>query len=184
MAFRDAGFRIEPLKVADFKSAREIFVECFSATPVADFQAAWRRRNAGYAKSIGIYTKDGDLVGFLLCDLGGYRFENTHIAFLAVHKLFQKYRLGSCLLETLLHQECEARRNVNLTPLYSQHVWTWYHRQGFYVTRYSEALEGGVFTLMNFHHYPTRLHNRHLWFPCLLPVANSSSRYLKISYRR
>ena len=182
MNFRTMGFKLGPLKVADFKAAREIFTECFDGTRIGDFQMAWKERIR--ATSLGIYTKEDDLVGFLLCDIGGYKFENTHITFLAVHPDFQKFRLGSCLLHTFLHRECEARRNVTLTPLYTAHVWKWYHNQGFYVSQYSKAIDGGVFVMMNFHHYPTRLHNRHLWFPFLLPVANSSSRHLKISYRR
>jgi len=170
--------KLGQLKVADFKAAREIFTECFSATPICDFQYAWRNRIRGPTGSIGAYTKKGDLVGFLLCDLGGYKFKNTHIAFLAVHPDFQKFRLGSCMLETFLKRECEDRRNVTLTPLYTQHVWNWYHRQGFYVTKYSKALEGGTFTLMNFHHYPTRRNNRHLWFPSLMPLGDMSERHV------
>jgi ribosomal protein S18 acetylase RimI-like enzyme len=179
MNFRTMGFKLAPLKVVDFKAAREIFTECFDGTRIGDFQFAWKERIR--ATSLGVYTTDGDLVGFLLCDIGGYKFENTHITFLAVHKLFQKYRLGSCLLHTFLHRECEARRNVTLTPLYTAHVWKWYHNQGFYVSQYSKAIDGGVFTLMNFHHYPTRRNNRFLWFPCLLPVGNSSSRHVPYS---
>ena len=174
--FRDMGFKTGKLKVADFKAAREIFVSTFQDTRVRDFQKAWKNRI--YSRSLGIYTKEDDLVGFLLCDIGGYNFENTHITFLAVHPDFQKFRLGSCLLHTFLYKECEAGRNVTLTPLYTPHVWNWYHRQGFYVTRYSDALGGGVFTLMNFHHYPTRSHNRSLWFNSCLDAKNSS-RYVE-----
>jgi len=174
--FRDMGFKTAKLKVSDFKSAREIFTECFNTTPISDFQYAWKNKNR--FRSLGIYTRDGDLVGFLICHIGGYKYDNSHIKFLAIHRDFQKFRLGSCLLETFLHKECEARRNVTLTPLYTDHVWKWYHRQGFYVTRYSEALGGGVFTLMNFHHYPTRRQNRNLWFPSILD-AKSSSRYVE-----
>ena len=176
MNFRKMGFKLAPLKVADFKAAREIFAECFDGTRISDFQYAWKERIR--ATSLGVYTKDGDLVGFLLCDLGGYKFENTHITFLAVHPDFQKFRLGSCLLHTFLYKECEARRNVTLTPLYTEHVWKWYHNQGFYVTRYSDALEGGIFTLMNFHHYPTRSHNRYLCFKSCMKAV-SSSRYVQ-----
>ena len=174
-SFRSMGFKLATLKVADFKPAREIFTETFHDTPIRDFQYAWKERIR--CTSLGIYTKRGDLVGFLLCDLGGYKYENTHITFLAVHPEYQKFRLGSCLLHTFLHLECEARRNVTLTPLYTPHVWKWYHNQGFYVTRYSQALEGGVFTLMNFHYYPTRRNNRYLWFNSCME-AKSSSRYV------
>ena len=91
MNFRTMGFKLGPLKVADFKAAREIFVDCFHDTRISDFQLAWKERIR--ATSLGIYTKEDDLVGFLLCDLGGYKFENTHITFLAVHPDFQKFRL-------------------------------------------------------------------------------------------
>lgn len=174
--FRSKGFYIARLKVADFKSARDIFTTTFPDTSISKFHVAWRYRIK--SSSIGIYTKEGDLVGFLLTDLGGYKYKNTHIDYLAVHPLYQKFRLGSCLLETLLEKECEASRSVSLTPLYSNHVWYWYHREGFNVTRYAEAEGGGVFTLMNFHPYPTRRHNRYLWFPSLLPVGGASDRHV------
>jgi GNAT superfamily N-acetyltransferase len=174
--FRKAGFSVDTLKVADFKSARDIFKNTFLETPIGNFQHSWRQRIR--SSSLGMYTKEGDLVGFLLANVGGYKYRNTHIDYLAIHPLYQKFRLGSCLLETLLEKECEARRNVTLTPLYSDHVWYWYHKEGFYVTQYSKARGGGIHALMNFHPYPTRNHNRYLWFPSLLPVGGCSDRHV------
>jgi len=171
--FREASFRVEPLKVADFKTARDIFSETFKTTPIRDFQMAWSAKE----NSLGIYTKEGDLVGFILCVMNGCNYDSLHINFIAVHPLYQRYRLGACLLETVLKRECDARHNVTLTPLYT-HVWYWYHQRGFYVTRYSKARGGGVFALMNFHHYPTRGNNMHLWFPTLLPIGGESERYV------
>lgn len=157
------NFSLAPLKIADFKSGRDIFTECFDGTPIRDFQSAWRARLR--SSSLGLYTREGDLIGFLLCDIGGYKYMNTHITFLSIHPRFQQYRLGSFILQTFLKKEIEAGRSVSLTPIYTEHVWSWYHKQGFYVTRYSKATDGGVFTLMNFHPYPTRLHKRVLEFP-------------------
>jgi ribosomal protein S18 acetylase RimI-like enzyme len=129
---------------------------------VAEFGKAWRNRNRSWGKSLGIFCTSSShniLVGFLLCDFGGYKCMNTHITFLAIHPNFQMYGLGSYILQTFLKSEMEARRSVSLTPTYVDHVWKWYHKQGFRVTRYSKADDGGVFTLMNFHPYPTRSHN-------------------------
>lgn len=149
-----------PLRVEDFKSARDIFVNTFKDTPIADFNIAWKSRIP--KASHGVYINKKDLVGFILCDVGGYRYKNTHITFIAVHPFYQKFKLGTHLLELVLLTECEAKRSVSLTPLYVKHVWDWYHRKGFYVTYQCKTTNDETYTLMNFHPYETRRNSPYL----------------------
>jgi ribosomal protein S18 acetylase RimI-like enzyme len=148
------SFVLRSLTSTDVRSAKDIFQQAFPVTKTLEFSKAWKERVTD--SSLGAYTKEGDLVGFVLCDVGGYKYRGTKIQFIAVHPMFQGKGVGDLLLNEVILLETEEHRTILLTPVLNDKVWYWYHKRDFYVTKTSPAVGGGTFYLMTRHSYPTR----------------------------
>ena len=147
------SFYLRPLTQLHVRSARDIFEESFEAEALNSFSKAWRHR---VLPSCGIFTKSGELLAFVLCNVGGWKFTDTKIEYLCVHPLYQASGLGTRLLKHVIENEKKNKRSICLVPLYTPHIWYWYQRHGFYPTSYRKAESGGVYVLMNYHPYGTR----------------------------
>jgi GNAT superfamily N-acetyltransferase len=147
------SFHLKRLTQLHVRSARDMFEECFPLDAVKEFSKTWRYR---VNPSAGIFTRHGDLVAFVICNVGGWKFKSTKIEYLVVHPLYQASGLGTRLLHHVIQSEKKDKRSICLVPLYTKHIWYWYQRHGFYPTTYKAADGGGVYVLMNYHHYPTR----------------------------
>lgn len=147
-------FHLKQLKATDAKSIKDIYDLVFPPSMNKDLHTAWRWRLDDLC--LGSFTSQGDLVGFILCDVGGYRFESIYVNFIAVHPDFQQYGIGSTLIKSILQKAINERKSVSLTPVPVKYIQSWYSKHGFYITHIEKANEGGDFILMNFHSYLTR----------------------------
>ena len=165
------SFSLRSLTPTDVLSAKDIFQLAFPVTKTLEFSNAWKER-VKYS-SLGAFTKEGDLVGFVLCDIGGYKYRSTKIQFIAVHPMFQGKGVGDLLLNEVISLETEEHRTILLTPILNDKVWYWYHKKDFYVTKTSPAVGGGTFYLMTRHSYPTRSKGRYAKFQIPRDMRNS-----------
>jgi ribosomal protein S18 acetylase RimI-like enzyme len=119
-----------------------------------DLHTAWRWRVKSWC--FGAFTTEGDLVGFILCDVGPYGYNSMYINFIAVHPEYQGYCIGTMLLKHILKKAVKASVSISLTPVKTDHIMNWYKKHGFYVTYIGKAIGGGEYILMNCHSYHTR----------------------------
>jgi len=148
------SFSLRPLAPTDVRSAKEIFREAFPVTKTLEFSKVWKNRMR-YA-SLGAFTRESDLIGFVLCEIGGYKYRGTKIQFIAVHPMFQGRGVGDLLLNEVIALEAKGHRSILLTPVLNDKVWYWYHKKDFYVTKTCPSEGGGTFYLMTHHAYTTR----------------------------
>ena len=145
---------IRPLTCLDVRSAFDIFRETFHFEEHKEFNPIWRDRTK--EESVGVFNDDGDLLGFILI------FENQRcLKYIAVHPQFQKFGIGSMLLNYAL-KRCVLRGvSLNLLPA-NDTVKTWYERQGFVLTSWFKARDGKLWPIMNFHTHGTRRNAKNL----------------------
>lgn len=153
-------YSIKKLTAADSKSIKDIYDLVFPISMNKDLHYAWRNRID--TLSFGIFTSSGDLVGFILSDIGGYKFTNLMINFIAIHPHYQSCNLGSKLLSYLLKKCVTLNLSVILTPVPTDRIINWYKSHGFYTTYIGKATDGGVYRLMGFHTYGTRSQTKYL----------------------
>jgi GNAT superfamily N-acetyltransferase len=130
------------LKCEHYKSIRDIFLETFEESDLVMLGSSWKERTK--EKSIGAFTREGDLLGFIIIT-------GTYVDYLAVHPLFQKLKLGTKLLRYSLDRCIEEGGHLYLDyPIGRTDVRDWYIRNGFSLT----SLKGRIGLV--FHTYKTR----------------------------
>jgi GNAT superfamily N-acetyltransferase len=142
-------FAIKPLTCLHYRSAKDIFEETFDSQEYPEFNLSWRLRSK--TESIGIFTSQGDLIGFALI-WGSSRM----LKYLSIHPMFQRFKLGTRLLTAILDHCRSVKKNLYLVPAQSPHVAQWYTKHGFAVSKYFKASDGTTWPYMNFHPYSTR----------------------------
>jgi len=143
------SFKIKPLTSLHCKSVRDIFEETFDRQEYADFNTAWRFRSK--SESIGIFTHEGDLLGFAIIWGSG-----RMLKYLCIHPEYQRFKLGTKLLKAVLDNCLSNGKSLHLVPAQNAHLTQWYSKHGFTVTKYFKAFDGTRWYYMNFHAYPTR----------------------------
>lgn len=140
--------RIKKLLAEHYKSVKDIFGESFYKVGIDDTDLAyyWRARHS--ADSLGIFSNEGDLLGFALVIQPAATPNNRYLIYFAVHSAYRGTRLGSTLISKILEKRRAARGAIHLTPLNTAGLRDWYIKRGFRNTC------GGY---MNFHSYGTRL---------------------------
>jgi ribosomal protein S18 acetylase RimI-like enzyme len=132
---------IKKLTVEHYYSIKDIFTQQFNHKDITtkDLYYSWKNRSRDL--SIGIFTKEGDLIGFALVDY-------NYISFIALHSSFQKMNLGSTLIMNILKKCIRDNRSIYLYPLEQrQKLINWYGSHGFYKTSNG---------FLGFHCYHTR----------------------------
>jgi len=147
-------FLIKPLTCLEYKSAYDIFSETFVREECLHFSSNWRTRSR--TKSVGIFTSQGDLLGFVL--IAGTK---NYINCIAVHPEFQNYSFGTILLQHLLRGCIQTSSNLYLVPA-SERLQHWYSRKGFQVTQIFQSDTKEYGTYMNFHSHRTRIQSKHI----------------------
>ena len=144
---------IHPLRTQDYHSVRDIYHDAFDRhdLPVKDLGVSWRARSI--PDSYGIYSREGDLLGFAIVSFHAKNGANRYLDYLAVHSTFRGMDLGSKLLNYILQLCYETKSSIHLYPLDSERLLAWYAQHGFYHT----GLD-----YMNFHCYETRQQSTHL----------------------
>jgi len=143
-----AGVSMNELKCEHYKSIRDIFLETFDETELKGLGQAWRNRTK--EKCLGAFTKEGDLLGFVITT-------DHYVDYLAVHPLYQQYKIGTSMLQTVLAKCRDDGDYLYLDhPVGQTHVRDWYIRNGFYQT----PLKGRMG--LTYHSYMTRS-RKHLW---------------------
>ena len=142
-------FTIKPLICLHYRSAKDIFEETFDIQEQAHFNSSWKLRSK--TESIGIFTHEGDLLGFALIWSSA-----RMLKYLCIHPLYQKFKLGTRLLTAILDSCRSARKSLYLVPAESPHVAKWYAKHGFVISRYFKASDNSMWPNMNFHPYFTR----------------------------
>lgn len=141
-------YTVKPLTCLDYRTAKETFLEVFDNSEFSDFTSAWRNRVR--EESMGVYTQTNELVGFALVDY------QRKLNFITIHPDYQKYKLGTQLLQKILKNCIERRKGLILVPVPSDHVIAWYKKNGFYETSTYEAVDGSRWMYLGFHTYETR----------------------------
>jgi ribosomal protein S18 acetylase RimI-like enzyme len=139
---------VKPLSCLDYKSAYDILKETFVREECMVFSNNWKYRS--YDKSIGLFTREGDLLGFIL--VSNHR---NYIHCIAVHPDFQNYSVGTKLLQHLLQDCIQSSSNLYLIPA-TDRLKHWYGRKGFQITQTFQSLKNQRGTYMNFHSHGTR----------------------------
>lgn len=139
---------VRQLTLADYKSIKDIFHDAFDchACSEKDCGDSWRQRSA--PDSYGIFSSEGDLLGFAIVSFHKKNGTNRYLDYLAVHSAFRGQDLGSKLLGYILDRCRELRQAIHLYPVNNERIKAWYRSHGFRDTA------GGY---MNQHFYPTRL---------------------------
>lgn len=121
-------YNIKKLTVEHYASVRDIFNQQFPYKDfsLADLHTSWRDRSRDL--SIGVFTKEGDLLGFALI-------ENNYTSFIAIHSSYQGNNLGSNLITNILKKCIRDNRSMYLYPLHQkQNLIKWYGSHGFHKT--------------------------------------------------
>lgn len=100
--------------------------------------------------SKGIYLDSGELAGFILCDVYGKNFEKIKINYIVIHPAFQKQGFGSILLQHVVRMCLKMKRPLTLIPVMKQHILRWYRKQGFRISKISDASDGGKLYEMSY----------------------------------
>jgi ribosomal protein S18 acetylase RimI-like enzyme len=131
----------------DFPEMEEMFTCVFPESETGLKEAfEYRVRNL----SKGIYLDSGELAGFILCDVHGKTFEHIKINYIVVHPAYQKQGFGSILLQQIVTICLKMKKQVTLIPVMKLHILGWYRRQGFRISKVSDALGGGKLYEMTF----------------------------------
>ena len=141
-------YKVKPLTCLDYRTAKEIFLDVFDNNEFSDFAHAWKIKVRD--ESLGIYTSYNELVGFALVDY------QRKLNFIAISPDHQKYKLGTQLLQTVLRNCIVKRKSLVLVPVPSDHVITWYKKNGFYETNTYITCLGTRWMNLGFHTYHTR----------------------------
>ncbi len=136
---------IKPLTAEHFKSVKDIFGESFYKDGMnnTDLCYYWRKRKSD---SLGIFTPEGDLLGFSIIIQPAGTPNNRYLAYFAVHSDYRGGSLGTDLMAATLVRRKGAGGALHLMPLNGK-VRAWYLKRGFKNTF------GGY---MNYHSYGTR----------------------------
>lgn len=118
---------IRKLTAEHTKSANDIYHSAFDVT--FPLHRLWRYRNNDLSR--GIFSKEGDLLGFALV-------VDNYVQYLAVHSSFQGLGIGSILLKSILELCMDKGISIKLSPL--EDVIGWYCRHGFYGTKDGELV--------------------------------------------
>jgi GNAT superfamily N-acetyltransferase len=78
------------------------------------------------------------------------------LKYLCIHPLYQKFKIGTRLLGSILDYCVLNKKSLYLVPAESPHVAKWYAKHGFAISNYFKASDGTIWSYMNFHPYPTR----------------------------
>lgn len=145
---------IKQLNCLHAKTAREIFYSFFHMEEHSEFQFSWRVRER--SRSVGIFTEEGDLLGYTLVWL-------NKLAYIVVDGDYQGMNLGSLLLTHILGITVSQKKTLHLTPVNAPRLIHWYKKHGFKEELQSESdTPGIVFRVLNFHSYNTRYHSKAL----------------------
>jgi GNAT superfamily N-acetyltransferase len=141
-------YKIRPLDCLDVKSCKDIFYDIFHPSEWPEFNWIWRYRSK--QESLGIFTHDGLLVGFVFILA-----HSRNLKYIAVQSDFQYKKLGSRLLKAVLRNCLHLNKGLNLTPA-NDFVMAWYERHGFRVSSSFLAADNSKWHIMNFHTRWTR----------------------------
>ena len=108
---------VRQLTLADYKSIKDIFHDAFDchACSEKDCGDSWRQRSA--PDSYGIFSSEGDLLGFAIVSFHKKNGTNRYLDYLAVHSAFRGQDLGSKLLGYILDTCRELRQAIHLYPV-------------------------------------------------------------------
>jgi len=148
---------IKQLRVDHYKSIKDIFEESFYERGMtsADLAYYWRNRSRG--RSLGIFNKEGDLLGFALVQSKAATPGNMYLSYLAVHSSCRGTQLGSQLLSRIVLDSVRQGTCLHLCSLTDRKLRLWYSQHGLWVSKGT--------TYFNLHHYNTRLCAK--WFDFL-----------------
>jgi ribosomal protein S18 acetylase RimI-like enzyme len=138
---------------SEYKSARKLFYKVFPNDETG-FEEAWKNRIPVMSK--GVYDESKKLLGFILCDVDGWKFTSIKIQYIVVDPKVQRMKLGTRLLQHALEVCQRLRTNLMLIPVNKEHLIAWYQKHGFQISWEGKAEGGGVYRLMNVHPYGTR----------------------------
>jgi GNAT superfamily N-acetyltransferase len=141
---------IAQLSCLNYRSVREIFIDIFDESEDPHFQKAWRHRDR--ERSLGIFNKEKNLVGFVLV-------EGSTLAYIGVDRDHQSYQYGTTLLRAVLSITREARKTLTLTPVDNKKVVNWYTNHGFRLEVIEHLSCGLIRRCMHFHSHNTRSHS-------------------------
>jgi len=147
-------FLIKPLTCIHYKSAYDIFNETFVREECLQFSSNWKYRS--YNKSVGIFNREKDLLGFILVNN-----HKNYINCIAVHPEFQNDSLGTILLKHVLKRCVKTSSNLYLIPA-SDRLQNWYTRKGFQISQHFQSYRKHQGTYMNFHSHGTRIQSKHI----------------------
>lgn len=140
-------FAIRPLLQQDYRSIKDIFHDAFDAwkLPVTDLGISWRRRSI--PDSRGIFSREGDLLGFAIVSFHKRNGTNRYLDYLAIHSSFRGKDLGTILLSDVIESCRDDKSSIHLYPVDSPRIKAWYESHGFRDTNNG---------YMNLHFYETR----------------------------
>lgn len=138
---------IKPLLSYHYKSVKNIFYDVFrdDGLTAIDLHRAWRHMSRPH--SHGLFTRNGQLVGFVVQYFTVGNPLNVYLAFIAICPSRRGGNLGSKLLSHCLRAAVREGRSTHLYSLDYVPLKKWYYKHGF------SSVSSGK---LNFHSYRTR----------------------------
>jgi ribosomal protein S18 acetylase RimI-like enzyme len=151
----DHSIRI--LTKKDYNDMKDMFYTVFPPVETG-FHEAFKYRVKNLSK--GIYVDSDEpgprrkqlLAGFILCDVYGEEFEMIKINYIVIHPMYQSQGFGSILLQHILGICKRMEKKVMLIPVMKDHIVRWYRKNGFRISRVTDASNGGKFCEMCYTH--------------------------------
>jgi ribosomal protein S18 acetylase RimI-like enzyme len=119
---------VRKLTVEHYISVKDIFTQQFNYNDISlgDLYLSWKYKSNDH--SLGVFTRDGDLLGFALV-------QDNYTSFIAVHSSYQGGNVGSSLITNILKKCIRDNRSMYLYPLQQRHkLIKWYGSYGFHKT--------------------------------------------------
>jgi ribosomal protein S18 acetylase RimI-like enzyme len=138
-------YSIRILTKKDYNNMKDIFYTVFPPVETG-FHESFTYRVKNLSK--GIYVDSHHLAGFILCDVYGDEFQMIKINYIVIHPMYQSQGFGSILLQHILGICKRMEKKVILIPVMKDHIVRWYRKNGFRISRVTDASNGGKFCEM------------------------------------
>jgi GNAT superfamily N-acetyltransferase len=145
-------YKIKQLLTHNYRSVKEVFTDVFIPVGFTIAQLTYSWKNRSHSDSFGIFTSQGDLIGFALVYEVACNPVNKYLSYIAVYKSYAGEKLGSRLLTHTVKKVLKHGYSLHLYPLQHAKLINWYRLHGFH------AVANGY---LNIHRHFTRYNTRY-----------------------
>jgi GNAT superfamily N-acetyltransferase len=126
-------YKIKQLLTDNYRSVKEIFTDVFIPVGFTIAQLTYSWKNRSHSDSFGIFTSQGDLIGFTLVYEVASNPVNKYMSYIAIYKSYTGEKLGSRLLTHTIKKILKDGYALHLYPLHHAKLINWYRLHGFHI---------------------------------------------------